>query len=215
MGFDLALQAGPQRVSDGDRKPGRLGGQGEIVENINGRFYEQMLRGNLFLYHTPGQVIKLSATGGGHATVWNPSGSGKLFVPVAIRLSYLSGTTVIGAVLIAETLQAGAQIATAGPLPTATFVAAKPAKRGGNTASNMLWSPTTNTFTVAPTVIAATGLNLGAVAPSVPGTYETCFDGTLIFEPGTAMSVTYSVTTTTALWFMTIWGLEVPYPLTG
>ncbi len=216
MGFDLNFQVGPQRLSDGDRKPGRIGNQGELVSNINGPHFEQALRGNLFMYQTVGQAILLSATTGAHATVWNPTGSGKLFVPVALRVSFLSGTTTIGSVLIAETLNAGSQIGTASPIPTATFAAVIGARRGVAATSAMLWSPAVNTFTAAPTVIAATGINMGAAAPTAgTGLYETKFDGALAFEPGTAMSVVYSVATSTALWFTTIWGLEIPYPLTS
>lgn len=208
--MDLEGLVGAQRALDGDRRMPRLGNQGEVITGeMFGKHFEQTLRGNVFLYHIASQAILLSATTGGHPTVINPAGSGVLFVPLALRVCFTSGTTTISSVLIAETLNCGAGAATGGVIATATLVDAKCARRPlgrGRT----LWSPTTNTFAAAPTVIYSPGINLGAAAPSVPGPYECKFDGTLAFEPGSAMSVTASVTTTTSLWHITIVGAEVP-----
>ncbi len=178
----------------------------------NGRYTEPMIRGQLFLYHVPAQAFLLSATTGLVPTVINPVGSGKVFVPVAIRLSFVSGTTVIGSVLIAETLNVQGGAATGAPILTATLVTPKQSRRGFVGSSAMQWSPTTNTFTAAPTIIAASGLDLGAAAPTGTGVYEVLLDGALGFEPGSAMSLTYSVTTSTALFQTTIFGIELPYP---
>jgi hypothetical protein len=180
---------------------------------INPPFYDQIAQGNGFIYHAPAAALLLTGTGGGFPTVINPLGSGKNFVPIKMRIGYLSGTTVIGGVLLAKTTGVGSQAATGAAIPTATLVAAQNALIGGapGKQSVMQWSPTTNTFTSAPTVIAATGINPGASSPtSGSGLYETSFDGSLAWAPGTAMSVVYSVTTSTALFFVTIFGLEIP-----
>ncbi len=77
----------------------------------------------------------------------------------------------------------------------------------------MQWSPTTNTFTAAPTVISPTSINLGAADPTNSGNpHVDKFDGALGFMPGTSMSIVYSVTTSTALFQVTIVGLELPLP---
>ena len=151
----------------------------------------------------------LSATTGGHPTVINPSGSGKIFVPLSIRIGFISGTTVIGAVQLAMTLKVGGGAATGAAIPTATAATPQNALVGAGQNSVMIWSPTTNTFTAA-TVIAATGINLGAAAPTGTGTYETKFDGSIAFMPGSAMSLVYSVTTSTAFFDVCIIGLEIP-----
>jgi len=213
MPLTLAGQSGPQSIANNATAPIRLGKQGEVVTSaINGPHFEHTLNGNAFVYHIASQALLLSATTGGHPTVFNPAGSGVIFVPTALRICFTSGTTVIGSVLLAETLLAGSQAATGSPILTATAVAAKPALRGSGTASRVIWSPTTNTFTAAPTVIAATGINLGAAAPTGSGAYEAKFDGSLAFYPGTAMSVVYSVTTSTALFHTTIYGIEISLP---
>lgn len=207
-------RVGPARLGDGDEADLRQGNQGEIITGeMLGKHYEATLRGKMVVYHIASQALLLSATTGGHPTVINPMGSGVQFVPTALRICFTSGTTVIGSVLFAETLNVSGIIGgTGAPIITATLVAAKNARRGSQFASKLLWSPTTNTFTAAPTVIAATGLNLGAAAPTGTGTYEAKYDGTLIIDPGVALSITYSVTTSTALFHITLWGLELPLP---
>jgi len=194
---------------------GANGNSSSLVSEFDPILFQHAKKGNLFVYHVPSQALLLSATTGGHPTVINPVGSGKDFVPLALRIGFISGTTVIGSVLLAETLNVGGGAATGAAIPTATLIAqnaaggARNAYRGGTTAkqSVMQWSPTTNTFTAAPSVIQA-ALNLGAAAPTGTGTYEAKFDGGLIFAPGTAMSVVYSVTTSTALFQISILGLE-------
>jgi hypothetical protein len=211
--MEMEGYCGPQRNADGNTPVTfRAGNQGEIVTGeMSGKHFEQALRGKLVTYHIASQALLLPATTGGHPTVINPAGSGVLFVPLSLKLGFTSGTTTIGSVLLAETLNA--LIGTGGTIPTAALVDAKSAYRGWGYKSALLWSPTTNTFTAAPTVLEATGLNLGAAAPTGTGTYETKFDGTTIFGPGTACSVVYSVTTSTALFHITLKGLEIPLPL--
>lgn len=214
--MDMKISVGAQRPDDGSTVVGRGGSYGEFVTHeMSGKHFEHTHRGKMVLFHIASQALLLSATTGGHPTVINPTGSGVLFVPTSLKICFTSGTTVIGSVLLAETLNVTGVPATGGPIPTATLVTAKNAYRGSSYSSSLLWSPTTNTFTAAPTVIAATGLNLGAAAPTGTGTYETKFDGSLIFGPGTACSVTYSVTTSTALFHVTLQGLELPIPGTA
>jgi hypothetical protein len=73
----------------------------------------------------------------------------------------------------------------------------------------MYWSPTTNTFTAAPTVIATTGINLGANPGAI--ILQQDYDGQLAIYPGNAISLVYSVTTSTALYMVTAAIGELPY----
>ncbi len=183
-----------------------------------GRYALPTLSGTLFQYRVPSQAFLLTATTGGHPTIINPSGSGRVFVPVKINVGFISGTTVIGSVLVAQTLNCGQGAATGAPILTATLVSAVPCYTGGPVGQSVMqWSPTTNTFTAAPSVICPTTFNMGAVAPTNGGLGqdEHVFEGTLAFFPGTAMSLVYSVTTSTALFFTTITGLEIPIPVQG
>jgi hypothetical protein len=74
----------------------------------------------------------------------------------------------------------------------------------------MRWAPTTSTFTAAPTNFAAAGINLGAAAPTGTGTYESILDGQMMVMPGNALTLNYTVATSTALFWTTIWGMEIP-----
>ncbi len=214
MGLDLKLRAGPQRPVDGQGFVGRGGSQGEFVTSeMSGKHYEQTLRGNVFIYNVASQALLL--TGSGVPTIINMSDSGKLFVPIVLRIGFISGTTTIGSVNIAGLKGVNSISTGAGsPILTATLVAAESANYNSGLASRMKFSPTTNTFTTAPSVIYATGINLGTAAPSVPGPYECKFDGTLVFPPGTSCSIVYSVTSSTSVFNITMIGLEIPLPLT-
>ncbi len=205
---------GEQRLSDGYANRARLGPLGEMLTGeVSGKHSEHLMRGRLFLYTINSQALVLSATGGGCPTIINAANSGILFIPLALRIGFISGTTTIGSVLIAKTANVGNGAATGAPVVTATLVAAQNALVGAGRVSQVQWSPTTNTFTAAPTVITPTCINLGTADPTNGGNpHVDKFDGTLGFMPGTAMSIVYSVTTSTALFQVTMWGLELPIP---
>jgi hypothetical protein len=216
MSMPFVLEVGPSRAPDNEQIRARGGNQGEIVTHeMSGKHFEQCLRGKAFNYTVAGQALLLAATTGGHPTVINPKGSGYLFVPLSLTLSFVSGTTVIGSVVIGTTTNVVAIATGAGsPILTATLATPVNALRGAGNASNLLWSPTTNTFTAAPAIDEAACINLGAAAPSAGGnSYKHYFDGLTVYPPGSAMSVCYSVATSTALFTVTIKGLEIPVPL--
>lgn len=211
------LLTGPQRNADGDYNDGRGDTQGAfITHEMSGKHFEQALRGKMVNFTITGQALLLAATTGGHPTVINPAGSGVLFVPLSLTVSFVSGTTVIGSVVIGDTLNVAGLPATGGPIPTATLVSPTSGYRGGpGVPTGLLWSPTTNTFTAAPTITEATTINLGAAAPTGSGIYQHLWNGMTVYGPGSAMSVCYSVTTSTALFTTTIKGLVLPLPLTA
>ncbi len=202
---------GPGYSTDTNVGKIRLDRQNSAVTHMAlGQYYEQCSRGNAFVYHVASQAILLSATTGGHPTVINPLGSGVNFVPLGLRICFTSGTTTIGSVLVAATTKVSAiATGTGSPILTATQVAPVSALVGYGANPKTLWSPTTNTFTAAPTVINS-AINLATADPTSGFVAENKFDGSLVFAPGSAMSVTYSVTSSTSIWHMTIIGLEVP-----
>lgn len=184
-----------------------------VVQQLNGPYAEAVRRGNMYLCTvTTGAALLLSATTGNCPTIFNPSGSGIMVYPVDVTMSFLSGTTTIGAALWALTANAGSTFATGAPIPTFTNVAPRNALLGGGNVAKFLWAPAVCTFTAAPTVVAATGINLGAAAPTAGAPYTPFIDGKMAVMPGQALSLTYSVTTSTSLWFTTIWCVEVPLP---
>lgn len=215
MGENTILQTGGTSLE----VPSRCDAYGAGVNSmIHGQFSEHTMRGRMFVYGISSQALLLSATTGGHPTIWNPAGSGMIFIPQALRLSFISGTTVIGGVNWHITLGAGSTVGTGLPIVTFTEVAARNcavgASGGAARASAMKFAPTTNTFTAAPTFLAATGYNLGAAAPTNGGgPMPINEDGKIIIYPGAALSLCYTVTTSTALFAISIYGIEIPAPL--
>lgn len=203
-------KVGPQRVGDGDEPIARQGSTGElIVQDLNGRYYEQAVRGNVFIYNSvsTGIALIVSATTGGHPTIFNPLGSGKNWIPIALYIGYVSGNNAPGSLALALTENAGAAPATGAAILTGTHVAPVSALLGSGTASSMKWYPTINTFTAAPTVVMSTGISLftGVASTAVaPFTLIVPFDGSIVLAPGNALSLTSIQATTTSL-LVTSW----------
>ena len=179
-----------------------------LVSGYSPAYYEAVKADRVFIYTILSQALIISATTGGHPTILNPSGSGRNFVPLALRVAWISTAYTAGALAWAITRNAGAGAATAAPVATATIVAQVNARVGIGTSntSKMLWSPTTNTFTAAPTVFAATGI--GHVVTATDTADYATYNGEIVIEPGNALSLVYTVTTMTSLVTTTIWGYE-------
>jgi hypothetical protein len=182
-----------------------------MVQSFGGKYMELTRRGVLYMCTvTAGAALLISATTGLHPTIWNPAGSNVVVYPVAVECSFLSGTTTVSSLLWALTSDAGSAIGTAAPIVTFTNVAPRNCLLGSGNVAKFKFAPATVTFTAAPTVIAATGINLGAAAPTAgaPSPWE--MDGKIGIMPGTALSLTCAVTSTTSLWFTTIYVAEMP-----
>lgn len=150
-----------------------------------------------------GIAIIAPAAGGGHPTLINWASSGVNVYLRTLRLGYKSGNNAPGNFIWAITENVGDAAATGSPIATATVVAKKPALRGsGSTGSaKVQWSPTTNTFTAAPTADAATGLSLftGVAATATTPFQLADLQPDILITPGTALSLCYNAATTTAL----------------
>lgn len=120
-----------------------------------------------------GIVLIEPATTGGHPTLWNPAGSD---VNIAIRrleLSYVTGDNAPIGLQWSWVQFAGSNHATGSPIATATIVAPIGTLGLPSPNNRARWSPTTNTFTVAPPYLRSvsmalfTGVAATAVAPYV------------------------------------------------
>ncbi len=204
------MSIGPSPVFDGNQNVSPRGGRNSevMVSQYAPPYYEAVRTDRVFVYTILSQAIILSATTGGHPTILNPSSSGRNFVPLALRIAWISTAFTAGAFAWALTRNSGNGAATAAPVLTATLVAQINARMGVNLNNNskMLWSPTTNTFTAAPTVVAATGL--GTVVTATDTALNVSYNGEFYMEPGNALSLVYTVTTATSLVSTTIWGYE-------
>src|ERR1019366_8515192 len=104
----MPLTVGQQTAIDGAAIQQRGGKKGELViSDMTGQYYEQTMRGRMFIYNVASQALLMSATTGGDATIITPAGSGLIFIPVSLVVGFISGTAVIGSANIATTLNAG------------------------------------------------------------------------------------------------------------
>ena len=138
-------------------------------------------------------------------TLWNPAGSGKWLFPLKILFSVGAvGTPILQGFTLSYLNNAGSTIATAGPVPTATFVATVPMKLGG-AISAMLWAPAAITFTTNPAILMDLGIGHHLEGAAASGQHYTLmhdFDTELLIPPGSliclgstiASSTTYNVT---------------------
>lgn len=186
-----------------------------IVQELNGKYAELVARGCVFQYSTTSAAaILLTNTTANGPTIWNPSTSNKVLYLLKLRLSWLSGTTTASSLIWNKcTPQSGAVTATAptgSQILTFTNVAPVNALKGGSQVSAMGWAPVTSTFTAAPAFDCATGINLTATTIAQP-LLEVDYEGEMAYMPGTALTLNAAVTTTTALFFVTIWAAELPF----
>jgi hypothetical protein len=182
------------------------------IVQFGGKYAELARRGLLFNYSVKTAAAHLlAATTGNAPAIWNPAGSGKVLYIAKLATNWLSGTTVVSSLQFNIVRNAGSGISATAPVCTWTNQAPEPAIAGAPFASSMLFAPAVSTFVSAPTFFASTGINLGAVAPTVgTGDYDRDFDGCIALMPGNVITLNACVTSTTALFFTTIFGYELP-----
>ena len=171
--------------------------------------YEVSKKGRLFVAvsATGGIAIIAAAAGGGHPTLFNPEGSKRDIIVKRLLLGYVSGANAPGSLAWNYVKDAGAQAATGSAILTATKVAVESALLGGPVDSKAIWSPTTNTFTVAPTYGRPIGLSLftGLAATAVaPFPWVEEYDEDLNVAPGNAICLVSQQATTTSLFRITV-----------
>ena len=206
-------QVGPQIVPKGQgpsNARGDYSGAG-VFQQGQGKYAELVRQGQLFNYSvTTAAALLLSATTACGPCWWNPVGSGVIFYPLLLTQTWLSGVTVAGSVNWCITKNAGAAIGTAAPIVTFTQTNPTNMAIGSvNAATSAInFAQITATYTTAPAFFVSTGLNYKTEA----GDYlaEVDFDGALALYPGNALTLCYSVTTSTGLYWTSVLGCELP-----
>jgi len=185
----------------------------QYVEGAAGAINGRIFSGNSA---DAGIAIIAPATGGGHPTLINFAGSNCYVLVRRLRVTYVSGTNAPVGLIWGKTTGIGASAATGTPLLTATSAAKEPALLGSGVTGNALvvWSPTVNTFTAAPTSpYRDTGISLftGAAATAVAPFALAAEEGFFGLYPGSAISLCSKGATTTALLRITLEWEEVPF----
>lgn len=207
-------RVGVARYNDDAEYPPRIGSQGElIISDFNGKYYEQTMRGNAFVY-TSTAAAAIAALGNNNPTLWNPMGSGKNLVITKVVLGAAAvGTPVMTAFQWGYQTGVGSQVGTAAPVVSLTAVAGVNLLLGAGNNSIMRYAPATITLTTAPTFLAPIGFSLSATVSSGWNLTQDV-DGGIIVPPGTLVQIGASTATSTTF-FTAIYGLELPIPSTA
>ena len=210
-------QVGSQNLNDGATNANlRVGSTGElIVSDFHGLYAEETIRGNAFIYSTT-TAASVTALGNNLPSLWNPLGSGKICILTKLVIQAAAiGTPVISGFQYGFLQNAGAQIGTgaaAAPVLTFTAVAAQNLNlMGPQKASRMLWGPAVNTYTTAPALLGAVGLNLGATATQTPWTGMDEINGRIILWPSSVIQLAASTATSTTF-NVSFYGIELQIP---
>ena len=209
---------GPQVATDYQPTNQRGDNYGNTTIQEAGAFYQEAVRrGYGFIYSQAagGVAIAVPASGGStNFMIWNPTRSGKWFVPCKIQLGIVSTTAVLGNLALYYVPDAGDAIATGGKI--VSFTAATPVNAligPGSPASAMNFAPGAENITGGATFLKTLGWTI--LANDLTGknmqVFETDLQGSLIFKPGTAMIVAAS-TAIASVCVISCFGLEIPAP---
>ena len=165
-----------------------------IVSELHGKYFEQCYRGNIYYASTAttGVVIPIATTLTPTYSLWNPAGSGKLMVPVALLLGWTSTTAALGEIVWMATTNAGSGISSTAPFVAFGSGTAVNANLGSGKVSQMrTGTGGTTTLVAAASFYRATGLSITATTAATatgPGwVWRDDFDGTSIVPPGNAI----------------------------
>ncbi len=181
-----------------------------IVSELHGKYFEQCYRGNIFYASTAsaGVVIPIASTLTPTYSLWNPAGSGKLMVPIALLIGWTATTAALGSLVWTATTNAGSGISTTAPFVAFGTGAGVNANLGSGKVSQMRTATGgTTTIVAASTFYRETGMSITpttAATSVAPGwMWRDDFDGTSVVPPGnaihlmatTAIAITATVTT--------------------
>ncbi len=217
MSVEITGRVGVGSYGDNEEATARADNSGALVTvPLHGQHYEAARRGQAFFASSADDGIALitTATTGGHPTLWNPSGSGVNLSIIRLELAWASGTQAPGQLEWNVIQNAGSSHATGASIVTATKVDASPCLVGSGAASKAIWSPTTNSFLVAPPFLRSTGIALATAVVTAAGIgavqLKADYDGDFVIAPDTAIALTAGNATTTALFVVTITWEEIP-----
>ena len=217
----LQGRTGVQRLTDQTVSEVRLGNSGELITGeLNGNFYEQVMRGNGYAFSTAlaGNAL-VAATTSNAPAIWNPPSSNRLLSIVKVVYGRTAvGTPLEGGIVYLRTQQVHSRRGTAADLVSGTEVAAVNLRSDLGDNSGMVFFPTTIVTTSTPAIWAMSGIaqtaDDGATTVSGPRAEQLTdnINGLLVVGPGTLFSIGAAVSLNTT-YHITIYGISVPLPL--
>jgi hypothetical protein len=221
MPVDYVTVGPPTSPSNSDTQtaPWLGGKQGDgIVSELNGKYYTDAYRGNVFWASAAATGIVTTIFSNGTYVgllLWNPQGSGKNLVPIRAAQGRILAATTVCAWGHSFLINAGAAVGTAAPLSAFTAITATrgPANNPGLTGqgNSVALVGGGATFTTALAWGRSNGMSEGTNSTAVVDQVLTeDFDGNLVIPPGTLMAVFAATAAQGGTWVPSIVWAEKP-----
>lgn len=220
--METGYLVGPRTANDGGVIPGRAGNNGEVLTGaMNGFYYEQVMRGNGYVFSTAlaGVALIATTTTNNKCVLWNPPDSKRVFVIWQIKFGRTAvGTPLEGSIVYNTAQNIRSFGATGNDIVSGTLVAGKNLRTDLTDASKMLWYPAASVLTTAPGLLCCSGIaqtaDNGATTVSGPnvnaGVRDDIF-GAIQVWPGTLFSIGAAVSIATT-YTISVFGMSIPAP---
>jgi len=162
-------------------------------------------------------AIPIYSTSTNSPTLWNPSSSGRMVIPLKATFTHASGAiNAFTGFVVCMITNTGDTAATGLPFATFTNVAPVNVLLGKGSTLTSKFANAAVTWTTQPTPVLDIGLGTqvqGAGNNGQPYTLVYDFDGGLMMPPGTAINIAGALASGTALFWTTIFFAEIMIPV--
>jgi hypothetical protein len=209
---------GLQNVPDSQQILQSAGGYGQALQSeLVGKYAEFAKRGWVFAARSgAAAAIPIYSTSTNSPTLWNPSSSGRLVIPLKVMFSRASGAINAFTGFVVCSIGNTGDTAAAG-LPLASFTNIVPVgmSLGRSSTSTSKFANAAVTWTVQPTPVMDIGLGTTVQGGANGEPYTLCydFDGSLMVPPGNAINIAGALASGTALFWTTIVFAEIQAPV--
>jgi hypothetical protein len=208
MAIDIAqnFQEGIQNLNPSAIALGSVGSYGQqLTSDLFGPMGELTRRGLVYAASTAAAAaVPLNTALTNAPSLWNPTSSGKLVIPLRIILSVGAiGTAILNGFTLSYLVNTGDVVATGAPIATWTALAAVNTLLGKGVTPKTSFSPAVSTYTVNPAFL----MNLGfghfdetLVAGMLYTNFYYDFASGLQMPPGTSIHFGSTIATSTTYW---------------
>ncbi len=190
-----------------------------LVAEAGPKYLEWARRGYMFTARaSAAQALIIFSTATNAPTLWNPSDSGKIVVPIRMNLAPVAvASAVHTGIVLGFQSGCGAQAATASPILTFTNKAPTSNCPATGKVAKTKYSDAVVTFTNIPSILQDVGLTQNVDGTPATGGFSTLsydFDGTVALGPGDIMSVFGQAASVNTFWTSIIFA-ELPLAAGG
>ena len=188
-------------------------GSKQMIE-VGPKYFEWTRRGLVFTARpTAAAALVIFSTATNAPTLWNPSDSNKIVVPIRLTLHPVAvASAVHTGILLGFQAGCGATVGTGLPLPTFTNKAPTNNLPASGKTAKTKFSDSVVTFTAIPSILQDIGLVQNVDGTPATGGFSSLyydFDGTVALGPGDIMSVMGQAASVNTFW-MSIQFAELP-----